>query len=253
MGSVSPRFTIITVSYNAENNIGKTLASIKAQTYKNYEVILVDGNSSDNTLKKAADIGMHNLNVISEEDSGIYDAMNKGVKLAAGEYIYFLNVEDYFYDDSTLEKVNNKLNELSWPELFYGDVVSYVGDKFSYLNQSPNITKDYFLKQTICHQAIFAKKQLFDKYGFFKEKYKICADLAWLAGLYIQHGVKFSYDNIPICYYSLSGISSTKKYTIQRYLSIRKQFGTFYIVRKRLVPWVYKRIKKPFKQKKNKI
>ncbi len=244
MSKVSPRFSIITVTHNAENDIEKTFESIKAQSFADYEVILVDGKSEDGTIERVQKLDMPSLTIISEVDHGIYDAMNKGISVASGEYIYFLNAADYFMNNLVIENVNKIINELGSPDLYYGDIVGYVGDETTYLKQPEIESRQFFLRKTICHQAMFVRKELFSICGNFNIKYKIAADFAWLANAYINHNKKFSYHSFPICYYCLSGLSVKKNYFYERYTILKKYFSLQQILFNLYLPWMYKRIKR---------
>lgn len=246
------RFSIITAALNAENSIEKTLGSIKEQSFISYEVILVDGKSQDFTVQKAQKLKIPNLTIISEKDSGIYDAMNKGVKKSSGEYIYFLNAADYLYDRQLLEKIDCVIEELGQPELYYGDVVGYKGENTKYLRQPEIDNKQFFLRKTICHQAIFFKKDLFNTCGYFDTNYKIASDFAWLAKAYINHNKIFTYRSIPICYYCLSGLSTRERYYLERSKIIREYFSVREIIGKIYLRWIYKRMKRLFGRGKKK-
>lgn len=244
----APLFSIITVVRNAEKELSPTLDSIKAQFYSNYECIIIDGASDDDTVAVAQSCKIRNLKIISEPDSGIYGAMNKGIKLATGEYIYFLNSADYFVNKSVLQIINECISESMRPDILYGDVIGYTknGQK-KYLKQPDEVTKELLFKKTICHQSLFVKKVLFSKYGFFDETFRIAADYAWLSDVCIKHNVSFKYKNIPIVYYSLDGVSSVSTYSVEKYRVLRRNFGFIFILKNRYLRWFKKKIKKSIK------
>ena len=113
MNETAPTFSIITVTYNAEATIEVTLHSVQQQTYRQIEHIIVDGGSKDHTLSIIEKYKDSYLHVISEPDKGLYDAMNKGIRLAKGDYLCFLNAGDTFHEVDTLEKIVNGNRELS--------------------------------------------------------------------------------------------------------------------------------------------
>ena len=120
--ALKPKFSIITVTYNAAPVIRPTLDSVQAQTYTNYEYILVDGGSKDDTVAIAKESGIDFAHIISERDKGIYDAMNKGIALATGDYLCFLNAGDALYTPDTLQTVVNAIaNEKELPDVVYGE------------------------------------------------------------------------------------------------------------------------------------
>lgn len=202
------KITIITVCKNAQNAIEKTIKSVVDQDYKNIEYIVIDGKSTDKTqsiIKKYKD---KISTVISEPDNGIYDAMNKGIKISSGKIINFLNAGDNFYKKDTVSDILRLFRKYK-SDIIYGDAVLYDAQ-----NTKSNILKrhkfvDYISlsRWSICHQAIFTKKIIFDKYGKFNEKYKIAADYDWLLRLYIKNKVNFLYTNKVVVRYSIGGIS----------------------------------------------
>lgn len=116
-----PKFSIITVTYNAGKVLEDTIQSVITQTYKNVEYILVDGGSTDNTLSIINQYRSMIQQVISEPDRGLYDAMNKGIKMATGDYICFLNAGDAFHEDDTLQQMVHSLTENALPDVLYGE------------------------------------------------------------------------------------------------------------------------------------
>jgi glycosyltransferase involved in cell wall biosynthesis len=203
------RFTIITVCYNAEKYIGQTLLSLLNQTFKNYELIIKDGESTDctmeiiNSMVKESD----KIHIISEKDKGIYDAMNQSLKLATGEYIYFLNAGDYFCNEYILEKVDEFI-KTNGVQVLHGDTIK-ISDKGECIRKYRDIChkKFYFLTgDCICHQAIFAKRNLFENKEF-DTSYKVCADKEWQ--LYqLTQGTTFVSMGFPVSKVRAEGYSS---------------------------------------------
>ena len=116
-----PKFSIITVTYNAEAVLDDTIQSVVAQTYKEIEYIIVDGGSKDKTLEIAKRYAEKLSVIISEPDKGLYDAMNKGIRLATGDYVCFLNAGDQLHEDETLFQIVQSLYESELPDVIYGD------------------------------------------------------------------------------------------------------------------------------------
>jgi len=116
-----PKFSIITVTYNAAKVLEDTIQSIVTQTYKNLEYIIVDGGSTDETLDIIHKYQEHITTVISEPDQGLYDAMNKGIKLATGDYLCFLNAGDGLHEDDTLLAMVHSIHGTSLPGVLYGE------------------------------------------------------------------------------------------------------------------------------------
>ena len=179
------KFSIITVTYNCEDLIETTLNSVLIQDFLNFEYIIVDGGSTDNTLKIIESYKDKIDIIISEPDKGIYDAMNKAIKLASGEYINFMNAGDTFIGNNIITTINNFLNQNNC-SLAYGYA------RTSYLNKELLIGNSDASKIKICHQAAFYKKDLHHKYGLYDLNYKIVSDRDFFAKLYTHHE--------PICF-----------------------------------------------------
>ena len=117
----TPKFSIITVTYNAEAVLEDTIQSVISQTYHHVEYIIIDGASKDKTLSIADRYKEHIAQVVSEPDKGLYDAMNKGIRLATGDYLCFLNAGDSFHEDDTLQQMVHTLTGNQLPDVLYGE------------------------------------------------------------------------------------------------------------------------------------
>ncbi|MGC8751804.1 glycosyltransferase family 2 protein [Hydrotalea sp.] len=202
-----PFFSIIIPSYNSGNNLIKSLESIFLQTFHDYEVWVIDGGSTDNTKQiiEAFKIENKKLFYISEKDEGIYDAMNKGIDLAKGEWLYFMGSDDVLMDSFVLEKIFNILSK-SDIDYLYGNVL-FKGQNIIY-DGIFNIDKLLFEKN-ICHQSIFFKNSLFSKIGYFNLKYKLWADWDFNIRCFKSNCIKLSYCDVTIAVYNdISGQSS---------------------------------------------
>jgi glycosyltransferase involved in cell wall biosynthesis len=211
MVSKNLKISIVTVCYNAEKTIENTIKSVISQTYKFIECIIIDGNSTDGTLNI---IKRYKDNVdffISEKDNGIYDAMNKGIKKASGDIIYFLNSDDRLYDHKVIEDIVKQFKGEKGLDIVYGKVQ---GENFP-----PNVKRSYdrscvfefkskrdLLKTVICHQRVFSKKELFQKIGLFNTRYKIYADYDWFLRNF-NKGVKIKFFDRFVAYYNCQGLS----------------------------------------------
>jgi glycosyltransferase involved in cell wall biosynthesis len=223
-----PHITIITVVYNGEKTLEKTILSIINQTYKNYEYIVIDGSSNDGTfeiMKKYEDKIDH---WISEPDDGIYDAMNKGVSLATGEWINFMNSGDTFYSNDVLSQFSSFLNQDA--DLYFGDI--YADKKYYYGNQSTISNMFFLMGGMICHQTMFANKRLFAQ-KIFDTDFKIVADKDWLIYLF-KNGLVYKYIPMNICNYDQTGVSSNVSNSRIEFFSLIKRhygFGGFLFVK----------------------
>lgn len=184
MNKAVPTFSIITVTYNAEATIEVTLRSVQQQTYRQIEHIIIDGGSKDNTLLIIERYKDSYLKVISEPDNGLYDAMNKGICLATGTYLCFLNAGDTFHDADTLEKMANTLplaSNTEIPSILYGETAIVNADRqFLHMrrHKAPEVLTWKSFKQgmLVCHQAFFVKRDLTEPYEL---QYKYSSDFDW--------------------------------------------------------------------------
>lgn len=174
----APLITVITVVFNGEHHIGRTIESIVGQTYKRIEYIIVDGKSTDNTLDVIARYeGIDRI--ISEPDTGLYDAMNKGLKAAKGDYLWFLNSGDQIFSSDTIEKVVAQLNGI--PDIIYGGTMiidedqNEVGDR-RLKPPDPMTWKSFRQGMVVCHQSIIVKRDIAPEYNL---EYRLSADIDW--------------------------------------------------------------------------
>lgn len=174
------RFSIITVCFNAEKDIGKTVQSVLGQNFDDYEYIIKDGGSTDGTLSQIYPLveGYERVTVISEPDRGIYDAMNLSAEHATGEYVFFLNAGDCFCNEEVLAKTDAFLQS-NKADVAYGNIIQVEAERRQIRQYGKMYQKKlfYLSGDCICHQAMFAKRDLFDRK--FDLEYKVCADREW--------------------------------------------------------------------------
>lgn len=178
-GQPSLRFSIVTVCLNSARTIRETLESIACQSWPNRELIVVDGVSSDETLDIVRAFPRDVSRIISEADAGIYDAMNKGVRAATGDIVYFLNSDDRLADTQVLADVAAAFVEDPGLELLFGDV-TYKTASGPVYRSFQHISRHNLVYADLCHQAVFARRLLFERHGDFNLKYRINADYDWL-------------------------------------------------------------------------
>ena len=223
--SCQPYFSVIIPTYNCEVELESSLLSLEAQTYVNYECIIVDGKSTDNTnliIKRWEKEKNINLRYISERDGGIYDAMNKGVHLANGEMVIFLGAGDTLKDKDVLRSV---YGEKKAADVLYGFVS--IKNSHEIIKRKMNFFTS-FVYRPICHQAIFARRELLKQYPF-RTQYKYVADQAWIMEVYSK-GAQFKYIDLDIAEYNYDGFSSTeeaRKISQIEILDAKKKFFPF--------------------------
>jgi len=210
------RITVITVNYNNRSGLDKTIESVCNQTYSDIEYIIVDGKSNDgsqNSIHKLQErinsLNFKSLICISEPDCGIYDAMNKGIKLSKGDYIIFMNSGDYFSCSTILNDIfrNRKYNE----DLLIGRqlYINKLGKKgISPKLRISDFSITYFLSSTIPHQATFIKRDLFEKIGYYDINYKVSADWVFWIKAIIENKCTIKLINERISYMEVGGVSA---------------------------------------------
>ena len=179
---ITPLFSIITVTYHAESVLEETILSVVSQTYHNIEYIIVDGASKDRTLSIVNKYRDKIQAVVSEPDKGLYDAMNKGLKMAKGEYVCFLNAGDTFHEDDTLQLIVHQLSKSNvLPDVIYGETALVDAQRhFVRMRrlQTPDTLnwKSFRQGMLVCHQAFIAKRALAETYDL---NYRFSADFDW--------------------------------------------------------------------------
>ncbi|MBC8592898.1 glycosyltransferase [Oscillospiraceae bacterium N12] len=178
---LTPKFSVITVTYNAEKVLEDTLQSVISQTYRHVEYIIVDGASKDGTIKIIDKYRERIHTVVSEPDKGLYDAMNKGIALATGNYLCFLNAGDSFHEDDTLQQMVHSIKGNELPDILYGET-AIVDQQSHFLRMrrlsAPEVLSWKSFKQgmLVCHQAFFAKRDLVEPYDL---NYRFSSDFDW--------------------------------------------------------------------------
>ena len=204
------KLSIITICYN-EPNLEETCKSIINQSWQEFEWIVIDGGSNKETLDIFNKYKHRIDKFISEPDNGRYNAMNKGINLADGEYINFLNAGDYYFYDNVLKDIF--VNNTYKSDVLYGNEC-FVNENDilkSQIQPMPKkLTKDFLFYSSLRHQAAFIKKILFDKFGLYDENKKVVSDYEkWF--IFLKNGVSFECLPYTITYFNTDGISSNKK------------------------------------------
>ena len=228
-----PRFSIVTVTYNAENVLNDTIQSIVTQTYRNVEYIIVDGGSTDGTMHIVDRYRPMISIVVSEPDNGLYDAMNKGIALATGDYICFLNADDAFHEDDTLQRMVHSLRGgMELPDVIYGDtdIVDAEGHFLHKRRLSPpkKLTwKSFENGMLVCHQAFFARTKL-AKATPYDLTYRFSADFDWCVRILKQAAVTH-HTHLTLIDYLNEGMTTENHQASlrERFRIMSKHYGFF--------------------------
>ncbi|MES2561018.1 MAG: glycosyltransferase family 2 protein [Bacteroidota bacterium] len=214
---MQPLVSIVTVVYNGETLLADTLRSAISQSYPNIELVIIDGGSTDQTVLVARQFSEQTGTLISEKDKGIYDAMNKGIRAAKGEWIYFLNAGDSFYDKNVLADIFAYIpNDV---DLVYGKVQTVNEPTgINYINGRPVTLKDFYCEYPICHQAAFFRANAFKAIGLYDDTYKLVADSEWFVRFFQSGTHKALFIDWIVAYYDIQGASYHKRMLSQREL-----------------------------------
>lgn len=206
-------FTVVTITYNAESCVKKTIESIASQVYTGFEYLIIDGQSSDKTLyiaeKYQKDFNTKKISykIISESDKGIFDAMNKGISNACGEWIIFMNAGDMFYSDEVFGDIKKWIssNVSDDDMILYGDTV--VESNGFYQKRKPGEIDKLVWMQPFYHQSVFVRTELM-KNTMFDTQYRIAGDYDLFLKFYLKK-LKFCYIPITVSIFGLDGVSET--------------------------------------------
>lgn len=199
------KLSIIIPTYNSAAVLGRALDSIVSQTFNNWEVLVMDGASKDATVSIAQSYQDSRIKVFSEPDRGIYDAMNKGIDKAKGEWLYFLGSDDWLYNINSLDKIF-QYDDIYNYDVVYGTVdAPHLEDKYK-----GEWTVDNYMDNR-CHQAIFYKRSFFGKSLRYNIKYSVCADSAINLRWFLSSRYTCHYYPIVVAHYSAGGFSDQTK------------------------------------------
>jgi len=215
--------SIITVNKNNADGLEKTIQSVICQTFDNFEYIIIDGASDDNSveiLKKYADRIQF---WISGPDTGIYNAMNKGIRKAQGEYCLFLNSGDRLINDTTLTEVFDEVAHTEEAGIYYTDSIA---TKHPLFQPPKSIDINYLIVHNLNHQNTLIKRSLFLEHGFYNEVFRIASDYEFWLREFWTYKTKFVYIKTKIAIYDSFGISTFSNFDSELEDSIRSVFGS---------------------------
>ena len=205
------KISIITATYNSEKTLKDTLESVLKQTYTDYEHIIIDGLSKDNTMQIVKDYEpkyQGKLRYISEKDTGLYDAMNKGIKMATGDIIGILNSDDIYANEEVLENIANTIKNKKcdgvYANLIFMDEETMSKPQRIWKSPCGKIEKGWHP----AHPTLYLKRNIYDKIGLFNTKYKICADYDFMLRMLQDKQIKLEYIDKYIVYMRTGGTST---------------------------------------------
>ena len=209
------KVSIITVTFNRAHIIRDAIEGVLRQNYKNYEYIIVDGVSKDNTvdiLKEYEPKFEGKMRWISEPDKGLYDAINKGIKMATGDVVGIINSDDYFHRDDVFSTIAKAFEEDNSLEVTFGNerIIKPENPDVNYRYEAPWYFRSWMFRIGLepPHPSFYAKKELFEKYGYYKMGYVISADYDLMMRFLLVHKAKYKYLNHTILTFRASGIST---------------------------------------------
>ena len=216
-----PSISIITINYNDITGLKRTLKSVREQTVNDFEHIIIDGNSSDGSKELIQKTKDNYSYWVSEPDKGIYDAMNKGIAQASGNYVLFLNSGDTLYKNYIIHKVQPYLDNNT--SIVYGDLSIIGDDRPDFIHHYPRKLDFNFFKNTsLGHPATFIKKELFDLYGIYRTDLKIVSDWAFFLKTICVEKVSYKKIDVIISNFYEGGISTTVNNVAKHNSEIKK-------------------------------
>ncbi len=222
------KLSVITVTYNAKHTLERTLKSVQEQTYPAIEHLIVDGNSNDGTVALIQQYENERLKWISEPDKGLYDAMNKGAKMATGDYLCFLNAGDTFYNVDTVEKMFKTIDKNAFPDILYGET-AIVDDNGRFLHmrrlRAPKTLtwKSFKLGMVVCHQAFIVKREIVEPYEL---SYRFSADFDWCIRMMKKAKNIHNTGMILVNYLNAGTTTANRKASLrERYRIMEKHYG----------------------------
>ena len=203
---MNKKLSIITINYNNVDGLKRTIASVVNQTWQEFEYIIIDGGSTDGSAEYLAAESSNFTYWVSEADAGIYNAMNKGIAKATGEYLLFLNSGDHFNMPTSLQQVQNYFIGLQ--DFIYFNITVVAATKTYLLENPEQLTFSYLSNNHPCHQCVFIRKELFDRIGYYDEQLKIVSDWKFFILAVLKHNATIlKVDTVFSTYYE-GGVSS---------------------------------------------
>jgi len=223
-------FSIITVTYNASPRLERTIQSIISQSYPDIEYIIIDGSSTDGTLYLIKKYQSVITRCISEPDKGLYDAMNKGLKIASGDYVWFINAGDKLYSETTVREIVDLLENENLPDIIYGEteIIDIQGDSLGMrrLKAPKNLSwKSFRMGMLVCHQSFLVKRSIAELYDL---HYRFAADFDWCIRCLKKANTVFN-THLILSQFLEAGLSADyrKEALKERYRIMCENYGKF--------------------------
>ena len=232
--------SVATVVLDAARCIDRCVDSVLGQTYDKFEYLVIDGGSTDGTLEILARYRDRIDHLVSEPDRGLYHAMNKAIRAATGDFLYFLNSDDTFCDEAVVADVAAVIEQHPSVDLVYGDVLYRSSTRLVRKPQVPVLNRESLCRKGFCHQALFARRQTLQRTGGFSEAYRIVADGDWLARA-LAAGATSRHIDRDIAIFALDGLSGTSNWREEKRRSMRANFTPWELLRWRKLPGIFGR------------
>ena len=245
------KISIITVCYNSELTIEDTLKSVRDQDYSNIELVVIDGGSTDKTLKIIESFSDTVNILVSESDKGIYDAMNKGFNISSGDIICFLNSDDYFFDNQVLSRIAAKFGENMSAKIIFSGIEYVLFDGKT--NSGSYILENFrpwwiYLGIMPPHPGCFVRKEVFDIVGLFNISYKIAGDFDFFVRSILVSKIKFINIDLVVVKMRVGGVSTSgwrsvliSTMEMKRSLSSNRCFSSYIFILSRLGYKIFQR------------
>lgn len=203
------KLSIITVNKNNAKGLQKTIESVVGQSFRDFEFIVIDGNSDDGSKKIIDDNRKHFSYAVSEGDTGVYNAMNKGIQNSKGEYLLFLNSGDWLNNKDVVSRVLPQLKDY---DVISGDIDIYDNEQWHHITSEDKVSVNYFLRISLYHQATFVSRSLFNKYGNYNEEFRSTGDYEFFIRTLLKHGASYHHINNVISNFVADGMSNDPKW-----------------------------------------
>ena len=203
------KLSIITVNRNNATGLNRTITSVIAQSFNNFEFIIIDGASTDSSSELIRENRRYLSYWVSEPDNGTYQAMNKGIRASVGEYCLFLNSGDYLVDNNVLEKI---FSQDIKADIISGNVLKMRSNtKFRRVSSHDSVSLHKLCIHSLPHQASLIRRSLFDEIGNYTESYRIVSDWEFFLKALVIHEKSYQHISLDISYFTIGGVSSTRE------------------------------------------